>query len=191
MAIRFIKIAGARLFYDTIGVWLTLGFMLLFLNALLTKTKVGPRIQGRVVERRVGQTRPVSTLAEPWDSVGRSPQHSARSAPLLLLRHSVVYQPNLMLAILIYALAGAALGGLDSLGGAVIGGLAVGLIQSVVVSWFFVTVLEQRWMSVLQLGFAFAVILGVLVVPTIGSVRNQDRGTRVTRALVRFVKGRG
>ena len=51
----------------------------------------------------------------------------------------------------------------QGLGGAVIGGVLVGLIQSVVVSWFFATALELRWFSVLQLTFAFLVILVVLL----------------------------
>ena len=71
--------------------------------------------------------------------------------------------PNMMLTILIYALAGAALGGLDSLGGAVIGGLVVGLIKSVLVSWFGVVVLGQAYFSILQLATAFLLILIVLL----------------------------
>ena len=71
--------------------------------------------------------------------------------------------PNMMATILIYALAGAALGGLDSLGGAVLGGIMVGIIQAVFVTWGGVVVLGQLYMSILQLAAAFLVILIVLI----------------------------
>jgi branched-chain amino acid transport system permease protein len=69
----------------------------------------------------------------------------------------------MMAFILIYSLAGAALGGLDSLGGAVLGGIIVGLIESVVVSWLGVVVLGWGFMSILKLAAAFMVILIVLI----------------------------
>ena len=71
--------------------------------------------------------------------------------------------PNMMATILIYALAGAALGGLDSLGGAVLGGILVGIIQAVFVTWGGVVVFGQLYMSILQLAAAFLVILIVLL----------------------------
>ena len=71
--------------------------------------------------------------------------------------------PNMMATILIYALAGAALGGLDSLGGAVIGGILIGLIQAVLVMWLGVVVFGQAYMSILQLAAAFVLILIVLL----------------------------
>ena len=40
-----------------------------------------------------------------------------------------------MLTVLIYASAAAALGGLDSLGGAIVGGISIGLVQSVIVPY--------------------------------------------------------
>ena len=69
----------------------------------------------------------------------------------------------MMATILIYALAGAALGGLDSQGGAVLGGILVGLIQAVLVTWGGVVVFGQLYMSILQLAAAFLIILIVLL----------------------------
>jgi branched-chain amino acid transport system permease protein len=69
----------------------------------------------------------------------------------------------MMATILIYALAGAALGGLDSLGGAVMGGVLIGLIQAVLVMWLGVVVMGQAYMSILQLAAAFVLILIVLL----------------------------
>ena len=63
---------------------------------------------------------------------------------------------------------GAALGGLDSVGGTVVGGLVVGLMQSVGVTWLVVIQLGQSWASVLQLAVAFLVIVGILLVRPTG-----------------------
>lgn len=159
---RFIVIGGARLFYETLGVWVTLGGMLIVLNLILNKSKAGlafRAVSSNVESARLSGVNTGHTLGFGW---ALASAFGTLGATLVAPSLSGI-QPNMMLAILIYALAAAALGGLDSLGGAIIGGAIVGLIQSVVVSWFFVTVLEQRWMSVLQLGFAFAVILGVLL----------------------------
>lgn len=159
---RFFTIGDTRIFYDFIGIWVTLGLMLLVLNLILNRSKAG--LAFRAVSSNVDSARLVGvntgrTLGFGW----------ALAAAFGTLGASLVapslggVQPNMMATILIYSLAGAALGGLDSLGGAVIGGVLVGLIQSVVVSWFFATALELRWFSVLQLTFAFLVILVVLL----------------------------
>ena len=44
-----------------------------------------------------------------------------------------------------------------------LGGVIVGLIQSVLVSWFGVVVMGQSYMSILQLATAFLLILVVLL----------------------------
>ena len=150
---RFIEIAGARLFYETIGTWMMLGLMMLVLTLVLNRTKIGLAFRAvssntesaRLVGVRTGRTLQFGwALASAFGTLG-----AVLVAPRLLL------SPNMMATVLIYALAGAALGGLDSLKGAIVGGVAVGLIQSVFVSWLLVTVLEIRWMNVLQLAFAF------------------------------------
>ena len=60
------------------------------------------------------------------------------------------------------------MGGLDSVGGTVLGGLIVGLVQSVGVTWLVVIQLGQTWASVLQLAVAFLIIVGVLLVRPTG-----------------------
>jgi branched-chain amino acid transport system permease protein len=159
---RFVKIGDTRLFYDTIGIWLTLALSLFGLGLLLNKTKIGLSFRGvssnvesaRLVGVNTGRTLGFGwALASAFGTLG-----AALVAPSL-----GGVQPNMMGAILIYSLAGAALGGLDSLGGAVLGGVLVGLIQSVVVSWFGVVVMGQDYMSILQLAAAFVVILIVLL----------------------------
>ena len=74
----------------------------------------------------------------------------------------VVLDPNMMLVILIYAFAAAVLGGIDSPVGAVVGGLALGVV---------VTLLGRYWAFVgeeLRLPTALAILLLVLVVRPAG-----------------------
>lgn len=159
---RFIEVFDSRLRYQTIGIWITVIAMLVGLSVLLNKTRAGLAFRAvssntesaRLVGVNTGRTLGFGwALASAMGTLG-----AALVAPTL-----GGVNPNMMATILIYALAGAALGGLDSIGGAVLGGVLVGIIQSVVVSWLGVVVLEQHYMSILQLAAAFLVILIVLM----------------------------
>jgi branched-chain amino acid transport system permease protein len=139
-----------------------LALVLWGLSLLLKRTKVGLAFRAvssntesaRLVGVNTGQTLGFGwALASAFGTLG-----AALVAPTL-----GGIEPNMMAFILIYSLAGAALGGLDSLGGAVLGGIIVGLIESVVVSWLGVVVLGWGFMSILKLAAAFMVILIVLI----------------------------
>ena len=159
---RFLEIGGTRLFYDTIGIWITLALSLFGLAMLLNKTKIG--LSFRAVSSSVESARLVGVNTGRTLGFGWALASAFGTLGAALVAPSLGgVQPNMMGAILIYSLAGAALGGLDSLGGAVLGGVLVGLIQSVVVSWFGVVVMGQSYMSILQLAAAFVVILIVLL----------------------------
>jgi len=69
---------------------------------------------------------------------------------------AVFLDPNMMLGILIYAFAGALLGGIDNPMGAVIGGLAVGVLENLAGAYVVGTELK--------LTVALIIIIGVLVV---------------------------
>jgi branched-chain amino acid transport system permease protein len=159
---RFIEVFDSRLRYQTIGIWITVIGMLIGLSLLLNKTRAG--LAFRAVSSNVESARLVGvhtgrTLGFGWAlASAMGTLGAALVAPTL-----GGVNPNMMATILIYALAGAALGGLDSIGGAVLGGVLVGIIQSVFVSWLGVVVLEQHYMSILQLATAFLVILIVLM----------------------------
>jgi branched-chain amino acid transport system permease protein len=71
-------------------------------------------------------------------------------------------EPTLMQPILVYAFAAAALGGLESPGGAVVGGLAIGVALNLVVQYV------PAITSELQQPFAFAVLVGVLLLKPSG-----------------------
>jgi len=69
----------------------------------------------------------------------------------------------LMFSVFIYASAAATLGGFDSPGGAVVGGLAIGVIQNMVAGY------ADQWVGQqMKIAVAFLVIVGVLLVKPSG-----------------------
>ena len=129
----FIAVGGARLRYSVIGTWAVLGGMGLTLWVVLSKTKIGLAFRAvssntqsaRLVGVRVGRTLMFGwALAAAFGTLGGS-----LVAPKLFL------QPNMMATLLIFSFAAATVGGLDSLIGAVVGGIGIGLIQSVLVGY--------------------------------------------------------
>ncbi len=158
---QFIDIGGARLFYDAIGTWVVLGLMMAVLWVILTKTKVGLAFRAvssntesaRLVGIRTGRTLMFGwALACAFGTLGAS-----MVAPKLFI------QPNMMASLLIFSFAAAALGGLDSLPGAVIGGIMIGLITSVGVGYLSELVPGLEFLSGLPLAVAFVVILIILM----------------------------
>ena len=77
----------------------------------------------------------------------------------IMVAPTVFLEPNMMGGILLYAFAGALLGGIDSPGGAVLGGFIVGVLENVVGTYVG---------SELKLTLALVVIVGVLVVKPSG-----------------------
>ena len=78
-------------------------------------------------------------------------------AACLVVPSLIVFDPTVMLRVLVFALAAAALGGFDSLGGAVVGGLLVGMTRTLVVGYV-------PWIpNELALATAVIVILVVLL----------------------------
>jgi branched-chain amino acid transport system permease protein len=73
----------------------------------------------------------------------------------MMVAPTVFLEPNMMGGVLIYAFAGALLGGIDSPGGAVLGGFLVGVLENVVGVYIG---------TELKLTLALVVIIGVLVV---------------------------
>jgi branched-chain amino acid transport system permease protein len=73
----------------------------------------------------------------------------------MMVAPTVFLEPNMMGGILLYAFAGALLGGIDSPGGAVLGGFIVGVLENVVGAYVG---------TELKLTVALVIIVGVLVV---------------------------
>lgn len=80
----------------------------------------------------------------------------------ILIAPIVFLEPNMMLSILLYGFAGAVLGGLTSPGGAVFGGIAVGVIENL--AGTYIPVIGSE----LKLPIALFVIVAVLVVKPAG-----------------------
>jgi branched-chain amino acid transport system permease protein len=143
--------------YSTIGIWLVLAVIVLVLLFFFQRTKLG------LGYRTVAANRESSQLV--GVPVGRMLMLGwAISAVLGTLAAIMVSQStntldfNLMGVVLLYGFAAAALGGFDSIAGAVVGGLIVGLAEAFIPNFFsFVG-------SELSLAVALLVIVIVLLV---------------------------
>ncbi|MGF1600365.1 MAG: branched-chain amino acid ABC transporter permease [Acidimicrobiales bacterium] len=153
----YVGIGGARLRHSVIGTWAVLGLISLVLWFILSKTKIGLAFRAvssntesaRLVGVRVGRVLMFGwALAAAFGTLGGS-----LVAPKLFL------QPNMMAVLLIFSFAAATIGGLDSLVGAVVGGISIGLIQSILVGYLGD---YDPAFIVLSLAVAFVVILVVL-----------------------------
>jgi len=78
-------------------------------------------------------------------------------AGLMAESSNLILEPGFMQTVLVFAFAAAALGGLESPVGAVVGGVAIGVFQILLIGYF-------PGFSNLQIPFCFAVILGILLV---------------------------
>ena len=79
-----------------------------------------------------------------------------------------ILEPAFMLPILVYAFAAAALGGLESPVGAMVGGLGIGILLTLLVGYV------PQISSVLQLPFTFVVLLGILLIKPSGLFGSRD-----------------
>ena len=126
----YIGVAGSRLRYTTLGAWgLQLGsFALLWM--LLHRTRIG------LAFRAVTSNRESASLAGvPVGrtlSIGWATASAIGTLAAVLVASATVLRPGMMVTVLILAFAAATIGGLDSPIGAIVGGLVVGLTQSLV-----------------------------------------------------------
>ncbi len=126
----FIGIAGARLRFSTIGTWLTLALLLTLLLLLLRYTKIG--LAFRAVSSDKHSSELLGLRANRILTVGWALAAALGALAATLSANTVLLEPNLMLRVLIYAFAAATLGGLDSPKGALVGGLIVGLSETLI-----------------------------------------------------------
>lgn len=126
----FISIGGARLRLTTLGVWGVLIVVIAVLGALLRYTRTGLAFRAISSNREAASLVGVPigrTLTIGW---GIAAGIGALAASLV--GGAIILEPLTMMKMLIYALAAATIGGLDSPKGAIVGGLIVGLAQSLV-----------------------------------------------------------
>ncbi len=126
----YVAVAGARLRYTTLGSWALLLSILGLLQLLLRRTKFGLAFRA-ITSNRDGAELvgiPVGrTLMLGWAvAAGLGAIAASMVAGIVLL------EPFTMLKLLIYSLAAATLGGLDSPRGAIVGGIVVAQAQTMV-----------------------------------------------------------
>ena len=157
----YISVMGARVRYDRLGVILVLGLVVVSVNLILNKTKAG--LAFRAVSSNTESARLVGVktglilnfgwiLAAFYGAIGGG-----------MVAHFTQLDSSFMDKILIFSFAAATLGGLDSINGAVVGGLIIGLIESPVQPMIREYVPGFEFLtSDLALVIAFLLILGVL-----------------------------
>lgn len=159
------SIGGANLGWYTVGTIVTVISVLLLLQLLLTRTKVG--LAFRAVSSNLESSELVGIRVGPTLQFGWALAAAVGTLAAAVFVANPVRQlePSIMLRVLIFAAAAAALGGLDSLWGAVVGGLGIGLVQSVVVQYM------NQWFSfptTMSLAAAVIVLMVVLLVKPAG-----------------------
>lgn len=143
--------------YDAIGTWVVLIAVVIGISLLMNKTKLGLGYRAVAANRESAQLVgvPVSRML----MLGWALSTGIGALGGVLVSQSAgILDFNLMGSVLIYGFAAAALGGFDSIRGAVVGGLIVGLAEALLPNLFtFVG-------SELSLGMALVIIMAVLLV---------------------------
>ncbi|GAA1511720.1 branched-chain amino acid ABC transporter permease [Nocardioides humi] len=156
----FVAVGGVRLYYESLGNVGVLALTVALLSLLLTRTSIG--LQMRAVASNPGSAALAgvsvgSVLVLSWGLAGVAGSLAgATTAP------SSSLSTNMMFDVLLYGLAGATLGGLNSLKGAVVGGIGVAVVADLIATY--VPGVEQE----LKQAVAMALIIAVLVLRPAG-----------------------
>jgi branched-chain amino acid transport system permease protein len=119
---------GAEIEYADLFTWITVLLAVFLVTLLLNKTKIG--LAFRAVSSSLESSRLLGIR------IGRTLQFGWALAAAMgtlagsLVARTTLLEPNFMGRVLIYSFAAATLGGLDSLGGAVVAGIIIGLVQT-------------------------------------------------------------
>jgi branched-chain amino acid transport system permease protein len=146
----------ATLSWYTVGTIVTVGAVAGGLTLLLNKTKIGlafRAVSSNLESSELAGIRVGPTLQFGWAiaaAVGTLGCCVFVAAPIRQI------EPNVMVTVLIFAVSAAALGGLDSLAGAIVGGVVIGFVQSLAVPYL-------RIPNELSLAAAVLVLLLVLL----------------------------
>jgi branched-chain amino acid transport system permease protein len=135
---QFVLMTGPPQFairYATIGVWVVLALVVVLLWYLLQRTKLG--LGYRAVAANAESAVLVAIPKERMLMFGWGLAAALGTlAAVLFAQASGALDFNLMATVLLYGLASAALGGFDSIPGAVVGGMIVGLSEAFIPSLF-------------------------------------------------------
>jgi branched-chain amino acid transport system permease protein len=155
-----INVGGVAFSKQDIGVIAVSVLSVVLIGLLFTRTKLGLGLRAAAAnpeEARLAGVRVPAMLALGWGlAAALGAVAGVLAAPSLFL------EPNMMQTVLLYAFAAAVLGGMDSPLGAVVGGLAIGVLLNLVGTYV-------HWVGgELRLAVALAVILSVLLVRPAG-----------------------
>jgi branched-chain amino acid transport system permease protein len=126
----YAAIGGARLRYESIGVWLTLVVLLAALGLLLHRTRIGLAFRAITANRQSAALCGIDvgrTLMLGWAVAS-----GLGALAATLVADAVLLEPFMMIRLLIYSFAAATIGGLDSPLGALVGGFVVALAQTLI-----------------------------------------------------------
>jgi branched-chain amino acid transport system permease protein len=157
----YIGIGGARLRYETVGTLLMMFAMIGAVFLILNKTKIG--LAFRAVSSTLESSRLVGVKVGPTLMFGWALAAALGTLGGAMVARQTNLEPAFMAKLVIFSFAAAVLGGLDSIGGAVIGAFIVAMIQSLLVGYA-QQIPGLHWMkSNYSLVIAFVVILVVLL----------------------------
>ena len=146
------SVGGARIRYASLGMWATILVTLVLLTQLLRRTRIG--LAFRAVSSNLDSSRLVGIRIGRVVQLGWALSAAMGTLAGCLIAPNLLLDPNFMSKVLIFSFAAATLGGLDSLGGAVVGGLIIGLVQTMSGGYF----------KVIGSEFALASALVVIIV---------------------------
>jgi branched-chain amino acid transport system permease protein len=155
-----VDVGGVRISADTMGVLGVLTAVCAVLWLLFSHTKLGLVLRG--VASNPSSAALVGIPVGRMYMIGWGLGAALGALAGALITTSVYIEPNMMIGILVYAFAAAILGGFDSPPGAIVGGLALGVTESLASGYV-------DWIgSALKLSVAFVVIIAVLLVRPTG-----------------------
>ncbi len=153
---KVFDVGGVKITSQFVGTLAVLIAVVLLVTALLNRTRLGLSL--RAVAASPESSRLVGISVGRMLMVGWGLAAAIGALAGALVAPKTFVDPNMMQGVAIYSFAAATFGGFDSLKGAVVGGLVVGLVESLASGYFnFIG-------SDLKLATAFLVILGVLLV---------------------------
>lgn len=125
----------ATLTWYTVCVTITVCIVVGGLTLLLKKTKIGlafRAVSSNLESAELSGIRVGPTLQFGWALAAAV---GTLGASIYVANPVFQLEPSVMARVLIFSAAAAALGGLDSLGGAIVGGMIIGMVQSIVVQY--------------------------------------------------------
>jgi branched-chain amino acid transport system permease protein len=130
-----VTIGVATLTWYTVCVTITMLAVVGGLTLMLKKTKIGlafRAVSSNLESAQLSGIRVGPTLQFGWALAAAV---GTLGASIYVANPVFQLEPSVMARVLIFSAAAAALGGLDSLGGAIIGGLIIGMVQSIMVQY--------------------------------------------------------